>query len=211
MFLGGYIGAVVLFVFKLKNLDKHLPRILYFDRKGFSEKKILARKYFGMEEPEADENKKDSPLQKSPKVVDEKRDQELQLRDNIIEQDNTNAIPTITNELQVNNFIQSQSDDKQLVVKKTNHLISLPDYEELGPDDVLLFDKRTSTQLLKDNILTDHPIFSLIFKKSIFDPAFLRVLDLVFQYSIQFSVNAMFFTDNLIESRMSNPNKVKFY
>jgi hypothetical protein len=82
-------------------------------------------------------------------------------------------------------------------------MITIPDYEELPPDKILKLDKRTTLTYLKDLMILDHAILSLVFRKSLKDPLFIRVLQTVFSLSMQFAINAMLYTDNVIDERQS--------
>jgi hypothetical protein len=93
-------------------------------------------------------------------------------------------------------------------VEKTEKIISLLDYDALSPQDLLKYDNRTNSTFLKDTLTTEHSLLSLLFQKSLKNPAFIRLLQLVFSLSIQFAFNALLITDDDIDQRTNNPNKV---
>jgi hypothetical protein len=82
-------------------------------------------------------------------------------------------------------------------------VITIPDYEELSPIELLKYDKRTTLHYLKDLMILDHPLLSLVFRKSLKDPMFMRILQMVFSFSMQFAINAMLYTDDVIDERQS--------
>jgi hypothetical protein len=94
------------------------------------------------------------------------------------------------------------------VKEKYNSPITIGDYEQLGPLDIIRYDKRSFCKYLSDKLIMDHTIVSLIFKKSLFDPLYIRILKLVFQVSLQFCANALLFTDDYIDARALDQQKV---
>jgi hypothetical protein len=119
-------------------------------------------------------------------------------------------------ETQTNNFMIPSNDKEvnQLNLHNTNNIeksekiISLSDYNSLLPQDLLKYDKRTNMTFLKDILISEHSLLSLLFQKSLKNPAFIRLLRLVFSLNIQFAFNALLITDDYIDQIANNPNKV---
>jgi hypothetical protein len=111
-----------------------------------------------------------------------------------------------------NNHIGERRDENENEGKQVgseyNNPITIGDYEQLGPLDIIRYDKRSICKYLTDRLIMDHTIVSLIFKKSLFDPFFIRILKLVFQVSLQFCTNALLFTDDYIDARGLDGQKV---
>jgi hypothetical protein len=92
------------------------------------------------------------------------------------------------------------------ITTQVNEFKTLPDYEQLTPTELHIYDKRPIMTYLKDMLILDHPFLSLLFKRSLKDPSFIRMLRLVFSLSMQFAVSAMLYTDNLIDQSHSIDN-----
>lgn len=88
-----------------------------------------------------------------------------------------------------------------------NHIVTLKDYEELSPQQALIYDRRSFLALYIDLLLDDHILLCVFFKKSLIDPIWVRIIFLVFNLSIIFAMNALFFTDDLIEARADVPEE----
>jgi hypothetical protein len=131
----------------------------------------------------------------------------LQLKDNDL------AIQKTENNQQINNYIVQDTTqvhaDIILHNSKTSldeKIISVYDYEELNPADMIKYDKRTTYIFLKDKLITEHSLLSLIFKRSLKEPAFIRILKLNFSLSIQFALNGMLMTDDNITAIGNDSN-----
>jgi hypothetical protein len=114
----------------------------------------------------------------------------------------------------VNNFIEkeevgtrrgSQNQFKKNDIKAN---ITIEDYHSLTLSESIKYDKRTFMTYLFDNIIEEHRLLSLIFKRSLFDPVFIRINELIFELSLSFSMNALLFSDQYVDARASSPNKV---
>jgi hypothetical protein len=215
LFIGSCIIAEILYLYKIKILAKNLQKIIYFDSKRYNPDKISALAYFGgdlninQKETEREFQKENHSEEcKKENEQEKEQEQELQLRENKMEIKNN---IDNRNEIRVNNFIVTDNLEKTRAEKALNNFITLQDYESLEGEESLMFDKRTYIQMLKDRLQLDHPVISLIFKKSMLDPIFIRLICFIFQYSLQFTINAMFFTDNLIATRINNSNNVFIY
>jgi hypothetical protein len=117
-----------------------------------------------------------------------------------------NEVPS--SQVEVNNYIVPENcpdnndiilDNKNKQEKNVNKIITLEDYEALNYIDSLKHDKRTNLKFFKDKLFVEHSLFSLIFKKSLKDPIYLRMLKTVFTLSLQFAFNAILITDNFID------------
>src|SRR5690606_28479715 len=87
--------------------------------------------------------------------------------------------------------------------KKLNK-ITLKDYDSLELGEIIDYDHRSSLKYIKDDIIINHSLVSVLFKTSILDPVYIRSTRLVFQISMNFAFNAILFTDNYIDARVNN-------
>lgn len=83
------------------------------------------------------------------------------------------------------------------------------DYEHLNPYDSLKYDKRSFMELYTDFLLEDHSIYNLLYNDSIIEPLWLRVMNFITELNINFTMSALFFSDDYIESRISLPKNVR--
>jgi hypothetical protein len=97
---------------------------------------------------------------------------------------------------------------RTIIEKKVT--ITMHDYECLTIRESILYDKRSFRNYLWDNIKENHRIMSLIFKTSLFEPAFIRITELIFEMSFTFAISALLFTDSYIDGRAESPNNVRF-
>ncbi len=115
---------------------------------------------------------------------------------NIKISDNKNETENIVNKKKRNNNI--------LNARNKNHTLTIRDYEELNPKEAKIYDKRSFICLFKTHLLNDHILLNLIFKRSILEPLWLRVVYFIFEVTIVLFVNGIFFTDDLIDERSNH-------
>jgi hypothetical protein len=238
----------MLYVFNEKNLDKCLPKILYYESKTFDMDTMVPEKYFGKAIPLQNHNK-DTSRELKPHEMETKYGQEtdrddinknvLKLNDNNDKTVNSDKTQVNDKTLNVNRENGGNGEPSDVVIKTTHEqkattnnymvnddfskptklgncimkpretrVISVEDYEELDHDLAIELDQRSALKYLWDMLVLEHSFISLIFKRSIIDPAFLRVVKLVFALSMQFAINAMFFTDQMISNRIGNQSSV---
>jgi len=97
---------------------------------------------------------------------------------------------------------------KNIYEKHPDHSPTLKDYEELSPFNAVLCDKRPFKQMFLDNLTDEHVVFELIWRVSILNPLWIRILFFFFNLSINFAMNALFFSDDLIDERTESPESV---
>jgi hypothetical protein len=97
---------------------------------------------------------------------------------------------------------------RAIVLNDKNHRITLKDYEKLSLDEIIKYDNRGFFTFMKDHILDGHILLS-IFKKSLVEPIYIRVILLVYIISMSFAFNAICFSDDYINSRASEPERVR--
>jgi hypothetical protein len=100
----------------------------------------------------------------------------------------------------VNNF-GSESDDETLKRSKVRPKYTILDYAGLTLTELLIYDKRSSYNYFIDCLTIEHSIMGLIYKTSLKDPTFLRLLKLIFSINLQLGFNALLFTDYYIDRR----------
>ena len=106
------------------------------------------------------------------------------------------------NEDNIVNF--QQLTEKELFEKEyTDEIIikTKGDLNELPIEILLKVDKRTSFEYLWDDLKENHPIINIILIKSILNPFFIRLLEILFGWSLEFCLNALFFTDDVIDKQ----------
>ena len=86
-------------------------------------------------------------------------------------------------------------------------MITLKDYDALYPYEKILYDKRGFFTLLWDFLITDHPIFNLIFFRSLMDPLWVRFIVFLFEFKVSLTLSAFFFTDEYIDTRSEVPEE----
>jgi hypothetical protein len=223
------------FLLRFYKLENKLDRILYYDYKGYDGKYMDPYDYFvddAIKKPKggkiSDRNvdlEKTVIIKPSDMTPEGDNANVMKLKEN----DGINIVSTDRNELNVNNYLSNTivktdqytyDEGKQVEkdidindlkdVKKPHslRLATLLDYAELDPSDSLIYDKRNTKMFLKDKLILDHPILSLIWNKSIKEPLFLRILQLEFSFSLQFAINAMLYTDGYIDMRQEDSDSV---
>jgi hypothetical protein len=114
-----------------------------------------------------------------------------------------------------NNIINktSENKDKSLIEEidsLTNLRYNKPtyhDYLRLDTEEAY-HDKRNFVQYVFDDIIQNHSIVKLIFKHSILDPNWLSLIKLFFRLNLIFAINAMGFSESVIEKRASTLSRV---
>jgi hypothetical protein len=189
-----------------------MPKIIYSDSTGYNKKKMKPYEYFGNIDDakvevsdRKDEAQRDTTRELKENNIDIKENKDiLQLKENA----DGNETKTIKNtNVKVNNFIELDVKTCKEEKEKSRNLakpkiISFEDYRALDPDD-LDYDRRTFMQCFKDLLIENHSIISLLFKRSLFEPCFMRYMKLLFELNMQFAFCAMLFTDSYIEKRLT--------
>jgi hypothetical protein len=91
------------------------------------------------------------------------------------------------------------------------HKITLRDYLSLEPKDIPMYDQRTASTFIKDEVYTKHRILSVLFKQSYMDPVIIRSTKLVFHMATCMVSSALCFTDKDIEERSTSAYKFNFF
>jgi hypothetical protein len=121
------------------------------------------------------------------------------------------------NEAIRNNYLElNPSQEVQTVTetknnKNTIHQVTMRDYESLTLNERLTYDNRALTTYLKDTIIRYNLVISSFYKDSIVDPSYIRVAKLFFLANLIFTTNSILFTEDYIELRASNDNRVSLY
>jgi hypothetical protein len=206
-----------------------IGKIIYYDCRFFEKDSMVVKKYFKRKSSnnETQNAKNNNKLftrnAQSPQAVGRSEDQNI-LNLNV-KTDDANILFENKNDeeriAQHNNYIEDMNDKANIsennneneIEKKPDKIdyhtpITIGDYGQLGPLDIIRYDKRSFCKYLTDKLIMDHTIVSLIFKRSLFDPFFIRILKLIFQVSLQFCANALLFTDDYIDARALNQQKV---
>lgn len=81
--------------------------------------------------------------------------------------------------------------------------LTMKDYEEMTFDQLIIYDKRSFFKYYFDTILEEHCILEIIFKRSLVYPKLFRTSLLFFSFSLDFALNAIFYSDSYISARHS--------
>jgi hypothetical protein len=131
------------------------------------------------------------------------------------DKNNKDNMDNIDNIILNNNYIENNESETKKGSPETSCKsdikvkITIPDYNSLTMLESIKFDKRSFKGYLIDNTITHHRILGLIFIKSLFNPLFIRVNELIFEISLTFAISALLFTDTYIDERANDPYKVK--
>jgi hypothetical protein len=220
----GTVVSGVLFLHNKRNIVKNMKKIIYNDCKHYDPKDMLADEYFLDELPqlENEKAKKNEKEERNENEIqngnnNEHKDTSRELKSmetniNVLNlRDNEANYTQVNDAHQVNNFVGTQvkhdiSIDNK--AKKDEKIVSLLDYETLSHHELLKYDKRTTFSFFKDVLITEHSLFTLLFKRSLKDPTFIKLLQLVFTLSMQFGLNAMLITNATIDQNANQPNQV---
>jgi hypothetical protein len=151
------------------------------------------------------------------KVVEQQatNDNRLILQDNAVcseknikNTDNNNDDVAIKNNNFLNLSIDKQTSNNEERLKQQNS-ITFPDYENLLFEEISC-DNRTFTSHLNSQVNNDHPILNIVFRRSLFNPHFTKILILVLQLNLILAFNAVLFSDSLIDERLYNFTSVNF-
>jgi hypothetical protein len=122
------------------------------------------------------------------------------------------------NDIVLNNqFVNSQderSKDNDTQSNKTNTVykyITYHDYLKIPKSKLFTYDLRPTNKFISDELSQHHSVIKLILKDSLVEPRFISYLKLVYRLNLIFAINAFALTDNLIEKRASNPDRVTIY
>jgi hypothetical protein len=87
---------------------------------------------------------------------------------------------------------------------------TVKDYEDLSINEQLLFDKRPFSIYVKDIIFEEHRVINIVLKKSILVPLYIKINELVFEFSMSLAINALLFSADYIDKRATANDKVLF-
>jgi hypothetical protein len=202
--------SALLYAYRSQGIEKSLLRIIYYDYRGYDRDIIkkpqnyfLGAQDIPTEPPVAIECKSVAHGVEKVASAESRQGNVLQLKEN------RDFVATERENILINNAVSQNAETTKGDININNltpvskGLITIPDYEELLPRELLKFDKRTTFAYLKDLMILDHTILSLVFRKSLKDPLFIRVLQVVYSFSMQFAINAMLYTDGVIDERQS--------
>jgi hypothetical protein len=211
------VAPGIVYLYNTKHIETYLPKILYFDSKRYDAGEMKARHYFKTNiDPKVhndnSRNEKETTreLNNNEIVNENNKDNVLKLKENE-NNDHIDVNNNQDNEIKKrNNYMIDENIDKTQHLKKINksYIVSFGDYQQLAYDE-LFYDKRDFMSLLKDILINSHSVMSLLFKRSLFEPMFIRLTKFVFEINMQFTSCALLFTDSYIEARLKKLDIVK--
>lgn len=137
------------------------------------------------------------------------------LSDNITNNNNTKVVenkiktPTfrkINNKSNIANKRCENVEEFQLDTKSSTSkpVLTLKDYETMKFEDLILYDKRSFVTYFIQTFMIEHSILEIIFIRSLLIPKLIRILLLFSCFSIDFTLNAVFYSDDYISSKYTN-------
>jgi hypothetical protein len=205
----------LLYRYRTAGIEKNLSKILYYDYKRFS-KDMRPEDYFT-------NNHQLKEIPTNPPLTVENRiqthngittDRQNCEDDNILQlKENKVADGTTDREnVKMDNLTNTRVGGSEELIASSciSKSISIPDYAELTPLELIKYDKRSTLTYFKDMMILNHKVLSLIFKRSLKAPLFIEMLKLVFSLSMLFAVNAMVYTDDVIDKRQVDMKDVRF-
>jgi hypothetical protein len=81
------------------------------------------------------------------------------------------------------------------------HEKTIKDYTTLTPTQIAKYDNRSFSTYLRDYLMRIHPFFYVFIRRSLMEPIAIRINLLITIINILFGVNALLFTDSIIEDR----------
>jgi hypothetical protein len=204
--------TLVLFYFRTRGIKQNLSKILYYDYNGYSGENPDV--YFSTASFKV--KPIDQPLTIETRTANEGISTERQMvDDNILQLKENRDDSNTKHDVVINtDFNPNLTDGVVHNIKcdgKLGDMVSIPDYEELHPKELLKYDSRTTMAYLRDMLIVEHSVLSLVFRKSLKDPLFIRVWMLVFYHSMQFAFNALVYTDAVIDQRQVDQKDVFIY
>jgi hypothetical protein len=111
-----------------------------------------------------------------------------------------------------NNFINEEDQVYEVQPEVCDGLaqqvkVTLHDYKSLKVKD-FQYDKRSFLVYLRDELIVHHRLLSIVFKRSLISPIYLRLNKLIFELSMTFALSAMLFNDTLIDNRAEDSQNV---
>jgi hypothetical protein len=229
---GLFGGQIALTVFLLFFYKTDIEEIIKQDCLVFDRKKVTQDEYFlkadktttqiePLKVPEEDLNtsrnfkaENDEANLNNPDIL--KLKENINNSENITIENKTDLITALNNnnEAVCNNYIELNPSQEVQTITETNktkntfHQVTMRDYESLILNERLTYDNRTLFTYLKDIIVRYNLVISLFYKNSIADPSYIRVAKLFFLANLIFTTNSILFTEDYIELRANNDNRV---
>jgi hypothetical protein len=198
----------ILYLYRTHKLEKIITKVLYYDYQRYNPNKMKLEDYFLGRETKT---LLIDPLVTSVRTINiqnisngiDNRNEHLKLKENQNETSRENEI-VYNNNNRVNDKRAVTCQDNKKLRNQINEKKTVSDYEQLNGIDSYIYDKRPIITYLKTRLILDHPILSLIFKKSLKDPFFIRFFKLIFSLNMLFGVTVILYTDDLIDQSDSN-------
>jgi hypothetical protein len=197
----------LLYIYRSNGINKNLSKILYYDYRGYDREVIKDPLEYFLHNSQPSGRTPPVAVHRENAVkttTNSNQGEILNLKENCqmtTERDNKIFDNPVINELEI-------GVDKSVQSVALKGTITVSDYEELSAVELLKLDKRNTLAFLKDRMVLDHSILSLVFLKSLKFPLFIRTHQLTFNLSMQFAVNAMLYTDDVIDARQTNMESV---
>jgi hypothetical protein len=93
--------------------------------------------------------------------------------------------------------------------KCINEKMTYPEIHDLDIDELLKYDKRNSFRFYFDLLKNEHLLIQTFSLFSAINPRSLMIILCYLQISVQFALNGIFYSDNLIEARNNYPQETR--
>jgi hypothetical protein len=103
----------------------------------------------------------------------------------------------------LSNINENENIIEETKIEKKFSGFTRKDLLKLKKEDLYIYDKRTFSEYLLDLIKTGHSVVSLFCFKSLMEPLSIRISFFFFSLSLNFVFNALFYSDEYIQSTFS--------
>ena len=107
----------------------------------------------------------------------------------------------IISKVETKNKISESYLEKNFKTLKMENIKTENDFDSLPLETQLDIDNRSFCKFFWDNLKVKHNILTLFFYKSIISPLWIRLISLYLEISFEFSLNALFFSTDIIDKQ----------
>jgi hypothetical protein len=137
----------------------------------------------------------------------------------LVNMENNKLNYSVTN-TKSNNVFENQDDSllglnkiTQIYKNKNlfSHEFSQKDYFNLNPFDASLFDRRDLKRIFLDELKEKHIFLTIFLKNSLLNPTWKRIIWCIYNITIIFFLNALFYTDSFIDERIKIEKSLRVF
>lgn len=97
--------------------------------------------------------------------------------------------------------LDQQIEESKRKYLNSKNILSYKDYEEMKFKDLIIYDKRTFWVYYWQTLINEHCLLEIILKRSLLQPKLIRVISLFSTFSLDFTLNAIFYSDDYISAK----------